>query len=186
LHELVNTCCETKIAVDDHITMAIDTPLGLPTAVSNLMKNEYYQNDVADENEKNPYLFRQTEQWLFENHFTPLSAITHMIGSQATKGMHLIRKLGLKSEECGIWSSDKITAIETYPSPCSGSNELSKLFTSLNQIIENTDKFDAVYCGLVAYLFATKRESLVSPVNNPSLLEGWIWIPADVIEKGSV
>lgn len=46
LHELVNTCCETKIAVDDHITMAIDTPLGLPTAVSNLMKNEYYQNDV--------------------------------------------------------------------------------------------------------------------------------------------
>ena len=181
LRSIVNACCNTSIGIDDRITIAIDTPLGLTQAVGRLVQGTCHQGNVPDDNTKNPYLFRQTEQWLLDKGYTPLSAITHMIGSQATKGMHLLRKFQLNSLECGIWSSGGVTAIETYPAPCKVSQRLTRLFSSLNQSFVTQDRVDAVYCGLVAYLFATDRNSLVSPVDNPPLDEGWIWIPADVI-----
>src|SRR5271165_5881069 len=161
LADIVNARCKTGICPDDHITIAIDTPLGLPIAIEALLRGEGLPSEVPDSYSENPYLYRQTERWLFSKNFPPLSAIKDMIGSQATKGMHLIRKLGLKpsSDRCGVWSNGKVTAIETYPTPCKGPLcSTVKLFSSLQQpgLLNQDDKIDAVYCALIAYLFARK------------------------------
>lgn len=52
----------------------------------------------------------------------PLSAIKDMIGSQATKGMHVLAKFAPKIERCGVWTDAAgFTVIEAYPSGCKGS-----------------------------------------------------------------
>lgn len=181
LADIVNARCETDITREDHITIAIDTPLGLPEAIFTLLQNGYVVADVPDDYKQNPYLYRSTERWLFGRGFRPLSAIMHMIGSQATKGMHVLRKLGLATSDSGVWRSASVTALETYPTPCKRSPRLTNLFGRLDVRLPNEDRDDAVYCGLVAYLFETDKGSLVGPVDNPPNSEGWIWIPTDAV-----
>lgn len=186
LASLINHRCKTEIAADDPITLAIDTPLGLPSALAALVQGGELPATVPEDYSMNPYLYRQTEQWLFEKGFSPLSAIKDMIGSQATKGMHLIRRFGLKvsKESCGVWRHKVVTALETYPTPCKGSRKATTLFSALNGgALNHDDKIDAVYCALVAYLYAEEPQELVGPQECPPVPEGWIWIPADVVAK---
>jgi len=181
LVEIINERCETEIIADDSITLAIDTPLGMSNALVALLTGGPIPDTIPPSYSENPYLFRHTEQWLFENEYSPLSAIKDMIGSQSTKAMHLLRKLGLRTsaEQCGVWRRGTVTAIEAYPTTCKRSQRMTQLFTSLNLELMEQDKTDAVYCALVAYVFATERDSLVAPQGNPSPSEGWIWIPVD-------
>lgn len=193
LHTLLNELCGTRIGDDDEITLAIDTPLGFPLAVQALVKGGQLPSSIPEEFPLNPYLFRQTEMWLFENEFPCLSAIKDMIGSQATKGMHLIRKLKLKplNNECGVWQRGRVTAIETYPTTCrggandyftcDGSAVAKRYFGSIEGIsaVRTEDRKDAVYCAVVAFFFGTDRKKLTGPQGNVSPLEGWIWVPAD-------
>lgn len=186
LAPIVNARCKTKIGPEDHITIAIDTPLGLPVALAALVRGEVLPSVVSDSYSQNPYLYRQTERWLFSKGFPPLSAIKDMIGSQATKGMHLVRKLGLQTSDdrCGVWSNGNVTAIETYPTPCKGPRcSAVRLFSELRHegLLNHDDKIDAVYCALIAYLFAQKPDDLIGPVDNPPTSEGWIWLPADAV-----
>jgi predicted nuclease with RNAse H fold len=179
---VVNQCCKTTIGADDAITIAIDTPLGLPEATVRLAKDGAHVPTVPDSYDANPYLYRQTELWLFKKGFTPLSAIKDMIGSQATKGMHLIAKLGLKSAitSCGVWTAGGITAIETYPTPAMTSAAAKAIYATVQlPPLNHDDKIHAVYCALVAYLFAKKKDVLIPPEGNPPLSEGWIWVPTD-------
>ncbi|WLD11906.1 hypothetical protein [Planctellipticum variicoloris] len=181
LASLINTRCGTQIRPADEIVLAIDTPLGLPAAIGELLGGRFFNDDIPDDYSRNPYLYRQTEQWLFRRGFSPLSAIKDMIGSQATKGIHLLRKLQLHANQCGIWANDNVTAIETYPTPCRESATLMKCFEALRVAVATQDRIDAVVCALVAYLFVADRNQLVAPVDDPPLSEGWIWIPADAI-----
>lgn len=183
LFDILNKVCETKIEPNDKLTIAIDTPLGFPQAVGDLLSNKFVTNAISDDYSENPYLYRKTELWLFQKGFAPLSAIKDMIGSQATKGMHLLRKLGLVAKECGVWTAGNVTAIESYPSPCTRSQQLARTFASLKGPFVTQDRVDAVYCGLVAWLFATRKVDLIPPDDNPPLSEGWIWVPRDVIEN---
>jgi hypothetical protein len=42
-----------------------------------------------------------------------------MIGSQATKGMHVLACFARKMAECGVWSDgSNLTTMEAYPSAC--------------------------------------------------------------------
>ena len=186
LLKIVNARCKTEIGPDDHITIAIDTPLGLPIAIAALVTGHAIPCAMPDYYGENRYLYRQTERWLFSKGFPPLSAIKDMIGSQATKGMHLIRKLGLKPspDRCGVWTSGNITAIETYPTPCKRPGcSAVKLFSTLRDesLLNHDDKIDAVYCALIAYLFADEPNSLIGPVDSPPATEGWIWVPVDAV-----
>lgn len=51
-----------------------------------------------------------------------------MIGSQATKGVHVLARFAPKVVECGIWSDgSNLTTIEAYSSACKRSETIRAL-----------------------------------------------------------
>lgn len=158
------------------ITMAIDTPLGFPDEFVNLVtRNGFTEPDETSG--LNRYLFRHTERHLFERRLRPLSAIKDMIGSQATKGMHVLAKFASKTDGCGVWTDgDAFRAIETYPAACRDTKPV-KEFLRGRRSLRHDDENDARICGLIAHLFATKRHVLEKPPAGVPLGEGWIWLP---------
>jgi hypothetical protein len=195
---LLSQLCEVQFQPDDEFVIGIDTPLGLPEAVQWHFTQAGLPNVIEKRAAYNPYLYRRTEQHLADKNFPPLSAIKDMIGSQFTKGMHFLRKLELLSEpdQVGVWKRGNITAIEVYPATCKatdtkgyvsfGSASVQQLFSLLRgEDLSTVDEQDAVYCALVAYLFDTRREKLVSPLANIAASEGWIWYPEDSIGRKS-
>lgn len=162
------------------VTISIDTPLGFSESfisLANLLKPV----SSIGKSDTNPYLFRFTERFLWHHDFKPLSAVKDMIGSQATKGMHVLAKFASKSLACGVWTDNKIlTAIEAYPSVCKCSAIIHDL-RSCYSPLKHEDEEDALTCALIAYLFTKQRDHLVlPPVKLPSG-EGWIWVPKDVL-----
>lgn len=162
------------------VFIGIDTPLGFSDAFARLVTGLECEPLVGD-SATNPYLFRQTEHFLFKQGLKPLSAVKDMIGSQATKGMHVLAKFSPKVVRCGVWTDGaRLTAIEAYPSACKGSNtilDMRKGYASPGHVDEN----DALTCALLAYLYATKPEKLVQPPASLSNREGWIWVPKDAL-----
>jgi hypothetical protein len=109
------------------VTMAIDTPLGFSQAFVGLVTGLQYVEPIAQSN-GNPYLFRRTEQFLFEHGLIPLSAVKDMIGSQATKGMHALAKFAPHRTSCGVWTDTRhLVSIEAYPSACKTSPTIAML-----------------------------------------------------------
>jgi hypothetical protein len=189
------SCCDVDVPQDFEAVIAIDTPLGWPTAMVNLATGE----DIAsvDGFRQNPYLFRETERFLSERGFKPLSAVQDMIGSQSTKGIHFLRAAGPRAEDVGVWKADHgetaITIIETYPTPCKSSETFQALFSSIDESDEFrgqvdgrgeaslNDVRDALRCALIAWLYSEKPQSLKEP--GPGIVpeEGWIWVPEDAL-----
>ena len=171
---------------DEHtqVTIGIETPLGFSDAFARLVTGLECVPSVGD-SATNPYLFRQTEHFLFQYGLKPLSAVKDMIGSQATKGMHVLAKFAPKVVRCGVWTDgERLTAIEAYPSACKGSNtirDMRKGYASLG----HEDKDDALTCALLAYLYATQPEILAQPPADVSKREGWIWVPKDALAKAA-
>jgi hypothetical protein len=175
------TLCASQYPGPTQVTLAIDTPLGFSEQFVALVTG-YRHTEPLEHSGNNPYLFRRTERYLFERGLRPLSAVKDMIGSQATKGMHVLAKFAPRTECCGIWSDGQLlTAIEAYPAACKSSRllrELAKRFAPLG----HEDKDDALTCALMAYLFGEKREVLLAPDQNVPLSEGWIWLPNDAVQ----
>lgn len=162
------------------VTLAIDTPLGFPVALIDLMTLGQAVASIGH-SASNPYLFRCTERRLFEQGIQPLSAIKDMIGSQATKGMHALARFAPQRLHCGVWTDDEmLTAIEAYPAPC----KRSALIQSMKQRyspLEHEDKSDALICALVASLFVQNPALLTAPEADVPESEGWIWLPTDCL-----
>lgn len=164
------------------ITMAIDAPLGFSNEFVNLITRKRFV-EADEESGRNRYLFRFTERHLFDKRLRPLSAIKDMIGSQATKGIHVLAKFAPKMESCGVWTDGKaFRAIETYPAVCRKiKTKRVKKLLRWRRKPGNDDMDDARVCAVIAYLFATKRELLTEPSAEAPVGEGWIWIPrADI------
>ena len=95
-----------------------------------------------------------------------------MIGSQSTKGIHVISKFAQKITSPGIWSDDdKLRIIETYPSI----NREIENSSSLQQ--KNKDLKDAYICAEIARRFDKdpKHDDFVLPPKEIAEVEGWIW-----------
>ncbi|WP_417746744.1 hypothetical protein [Rosistilla oblonga] len=175
--------CDTNVPdAPIHLTLAIDTPLGFSDSFRRLVENlESVDQDIGSSS-ANPYLFRDTELFLFRNEITPLSAIKDMIGSQATKGMHVLSKFAPQTSDCGIWSDGRqLTVIEAYPSACKGSSMMRNL--RHHPPLGRDDIEDALTCALVAYVFGSDQEKLAMPPTSTSLQEGWIFFPKDVLRN---
>jgi hypothetical protein len=159
-------------------TLAIDTPLGFSDGFTRLVTRMNHAGAIGSP-QTNPYLFRHTEQFLFQHGLKPLSPIKDMIGSQATKGMHVLAKFAPEVKRCGVWTDNaELTVIEAYPSGCKGSavvKGLRKPFSSLG----HDDLNDALTCALMAYLFAERPETLATPPESVPASEGWIWVPKE-------
>jgi hypothetical protein len=161
-------------------TIGIDTPLGFSTAFYDLSTTLKPVSSIGDSS-TNPYLYRTTERFLFSHGIKPLSAIKDMIGSQATKGMHVLAKFAAESSDCGVWTDGEIlTAIEAYPSPCKRSDLIQDLRAAYSTL-KHDDEEDALTCALIAYLHAVQPQQLILPPSNVQAREGWIWIPQDVL-----
>jgi hypothetical protein len=161
---------------------AIDIPLDFSDAFIQLVTQSKAVASIEASN-TNPYLFRRTEHYLFEQGLSPLSAIKDMIGSQATKGMHVLARFAPKIVECGVWSDgSNLTAIEAYPSARKRSETIQALRRPY-PVLSHADCEDALTCALVASLFAEKRGALKPPEADVSPSEGWIWVPRDAFAQ---
>lgn len=156
---------------DEEVVLAIDTPLGFSQAFINLITNYSILEPIGNFS-KNPYLYRKTEQFLFEKGEKPLSAVNHMIGAQATKGIHFLSKFAPEIESVGIWKSkdEKLTVIETYPAV----NKHIEILDILNS--ENQDIQDAYKCAVIAKQFEENKLVFYPPLDAIHEKEGWIWV----------
>jgi hypothetical protein len=174
--------CTTVPPHQSKITLAIDTPLGFSEAFVRLATQRNHAGEIGS-SATNPYLFRQTERFLFEHGLKPLSAIKDMIGSQATKGMHALAKFAQQVLRCGVWSDGgSLTAIEAYPSACKDSATVKALQQPFGKL-DHDDIDDALTCALVGYLFETRPDTLIPPTPMVPVPEGWIWVPEDTIHE---
>lgn len=190
--------CKASIPPESaQVTLAIDTPLGFPEAFTRLASRLEY-TDPGRQSEANPYLFRQTEQYLFEHGLKPLSPVKDMIGSQATKGMHVLARFAPRRARCGVWTdAAMLIVIEAYPAPCKRSPIIASklagyglsvcgdpLEPSKAPSIDHQDKLDALTCALIARLFILDSGSLLPPLDCTPVEEGWIWLPCDALASG--
>ncbi|MBE0576858.1 MAG: hypothetical protein IH613_13295 [Desulfuromonadales bacterium] len=184
--------CQVELPDSTRAILAIDTPLGFSQAFIQLVTKLKCETQIC-QSDSNPYLFRKTEQFLFEHGLAPLSAIKDMIGSQATKGMHVLARFAPKVAQCGVWvDSDLLTIIEAYPSSCKGSalmDDLLRKFLVAECIdppmkqwvegLDHPDKVDALICALLAHVFTFQQSELAAPPEAIDVKEGWIWVPRD-------
>ena len=175
--------CRADAPGASRVTLAIDTPLGFSEAFVRLVTQQGAAGEIG-RSDTNPYLFRQTERFLFERGLKPLSAIKDMIGSQATKGMHVLARFAPVVARCGVWQGDRLTAIEAYPSACKTSPTIRALQQPFGKLAHD-DLDDALTCALIAWLFANRPEALLAPEPSIPLSEGWIWVPNDATHHSS-
>ena len=191
------TYCQADLTASENIqvTLAIDTPLGFSEAFKRLISQSGFEKHIGSSH-TNSYLFRKTERFLFNRGLKPLSAIKDMIGSQATKGMHVIAKFTPVMERCGVWTDGAVmTTIEAYPSACKQSPLFQKLLERYKigervdppeiywmDSIDHQDKRDALICALVAYAFTFQQDTLAHPPDDIAVNEGWIWVPKDALK----
>ena len=191
LAQLFKLCHAALPAGALHCTLGVDTPLGFSDAFVRLITRQG-DSGVIGSSERNPYLFRQTEQYLFAHGIRPLSPVKDMIGSQATKGMHVPAKFAPHTLECGAWGDGGcLSMLEAYPSPCKRSATMQTLLDryALRQgetrnwpaDLDHTDKCDALLCALLASLFSRDRGRLANPPPETPTSEGWIWVPQDAL-----
>jgi hypothetical protein len=175
--------------------VAIDTPLGWPSAFTSLLAGSAQLSVVGGEVHANPYVFRRTEQalvarGLFPSGRTPLSTVRDMIGSQSSKALYFLRKAGMTQRTRAVWTTPKWTAIETYPTPVRTSRMLQPHFERLRSdpgfvkclkvARAAADVNDSLWCALVAATWAFSTDALVpAPENDVIASEGWIWVPSD-------
>ena len=180
IHSLFTLCGAESPVEGSRFVLAIDTPLGFSRAFVALLSEHRVAGEIGD-SQTNPYLFRETERYLFRRGLRPLSPVKDMIGSQATKGMHVLARFAPQVPRCGVWSDGAdLTAIEAYPSAC----KTSALVAELRQKyapLGHEDEEDALTCGLIAWLFAHEPQLLEAPGEGVSADEGWIWVPGDAL-----
>lgn len=180
MSQLFDLCKNSLADSNVEVTLAIDTPLGFSTEFQNFITSRTPQSAIGL-SDTNQYLYRKTERLLFERHKKPLSAVKDMIGSQATKGMHVLAKFAHHAQSCGVWSDNgrNLIAIEAYPASYKKSRLTKKLLNEIKLPVTNEDIQDAAICAVVAHIFRTNRGELWSPSNEIPINEGWIWLPKD-------
>ncbi|HEB77456.1 MAG TPA: hypothetical protein ENI90_02880 [Methylothermaceae bacterium] len=199
LRSTINTCttprawletlfhlCQTEFSGSPTI-LSIDIPLAFPQAFTRLITKSQ-PTAVPGPAGENPYLFRRCERLLFRHGLRPLSPVKDMIGSQATKGIHVLARYAPLPQSCGVWrdGTDRLTVIEAYPAGCKGSRLMRSLLaqSGVTTPLPSQDERDALVCALTGWLFVRNRQSLLEPPDDSPLQEGWIWLPKDVLDPG--
>jgi hypothetical protein len=192
--QIVFDYCEADLPTTSQVVLAIDTPLGFSETFVRLITGMGFA-ELIGQSDSNPYLFRATEQFLFDHGLKPLSPIKDMIGSQATKGMHVLAKFIPRVTRCGVWGGgESLTAIEAYPSACKSSAYIQQLLRRYVvaerddppgrlwiESLDHQDKLDALICALIAHAFTYYPETLATPPGSIPMSEGWIWVPTDAL-----
>lgn len=190
LHVVSGLCglqLPSQAAPEQHsVTLAIDTPLGFSHDFVSLLSGTATTKPFSKFSE-NPYLYRETELLLFQHGFGPLSAVQDRIGSQATKGLHFLRKFGFTPTPIGIWQLNQssqnhcqLSAFESYPTVLKTSAMVAQYIEQL-RIQTNFDSWhqdiqDATYCAVAALLQDRQPQLMAGPEHDVTA-EGWIYVP---------
>lgn len=181
----------TKAAfTTQNVVMAIDTPLGFSKGLLQLLQGEAVATPFTASCD-NPYLYRHTERELFAHGYSPLSAVKDMIGSQATKGLHLLRKFGFTPSPSGVWQLNPSSqnqcqhhALESYPTVLKTSNTVQQYIEQLRSqtdfISWHQDILDAAYCAIAALLYQQQPNIMATPTEDVAT-EGWIYVPKECL-----
>jgi len=183
--------CEIEPPEKFDLTIAIDTPLGWPDSfVSMISGGAQVQIPFIDAD--NPYTRRRTEIEIIRKGFRaadgqtlrPLSPVRDMIGSQATKGIHFLRSVGLVAISPGIFhattSNVSVTAFEGYPAlaKATKNSAFAHIMQECGRTDDHKDVQDALACAVVAHLYADMRDQIEDVPEKEALLsEGWIFYP---------
>lgn len=161
-------------------TLAIDAPLGFPEAFASMITGGTPVDQIG-RSAANPYLFRHTERRLVAEGVTPLSAIKDMIGSQATKAMHVVARFAPQRLSPGVWTDGvHLTVIETYPALCRARLGPQATTVAIPKTGREADIHDADVCARIARDFHLNRKRLEPPTDETPPSEGWIWAPRRV------
>lgn len=177
--------CGLDAPLDCTVVFGIDTPLGFSSEFIDLLLEGRAVASIGNSAE-NPYLFRRTERFLFGQGLSPLSAVKDMIGSQASKGMHVLAKFIPQVQSCGVWSDcNRVSAIEVYPSSAKRSSSLEELRSccldrsSIDLSQWHDDERDALTCALITWMYHFHPEQVAHPSLDIPIREGWIFVPLD-------
>ncbi len=182
-----------RYSASDTYFIAIDTPLGWPKSFSLLLQGQLdsdWRFERAKNNSQNSLLFRRTER----EFGACFSAVVDSIGSQSTKGIALLCALDATLKSWGIWESQNITLVETYPKACLRSRSFVDWMNGLkltrdirdwsptkqNVLTRQEDNFDAAVCACAAKAFAEASSQLRQPPDEDlkdEKSEGWIFYP---------
>lgn len=194
LHVVSGLCglqLPSQAVLEQHsVTIAIDTPLGFSNDFAALLTGSA-TTKLFSKFSENPYLYRETELLLFQHGFGPLSAVKDMIGSQATKGLHFLRKFSFTPTPSGIWqlsqtgqNHNQHRAFESYPTVLKTSALVSQyieqLHTQTNFGSWHQDSQDAAYCAIAALLQTQQPELMAAPDKDIST-ESWIYVPKECL-----
>ena len=178
LSELLRLCNLHVSATPQNAEIAIDAPLGLPDDFTSLITGGVDVSQIGQSTATIPYLFRHTERRLVDDGITPLSAIKDMIGSQATKAMHVVARFAPTLKSCGVWTDcNCLTVIETYPKLCRARRCPRTGHESPPKRGKDADIREAKTCAEVARDFMLYPERLERPNDGTPESEGWIWAP---------
>lgn len=175
---------------EQSVTIAIDTPLGFSNDFVALLTGEATSKSLNKYCE-NTYLFRETELMLFQHGFRPLSAVQDKIGSQATKGLHFLRKFGFTSSQSGVWQLNQSNqnqcqnhALESYPTVLKTSALVAQYIEQLSSQTDfnswHQDIQDAAYCAIAAMLYQQQPNIMATPTADVTA-EGWIYVPKECL-----
>lgn len=186
---------EDALLSADRLVVAIDTPLGFSKEFIDLIANGNVSS-IPQTSAEHPYLFRATERHLARNGSAPLSPIKDMIGSQATKGIHVRLGQTPKVLSPGVWQGQHghqtITIIEAYPTVARKCADVMNRFSTLvaqaadrpsstSQTfgLDVNDLTDAAMCAIIAWMFAFTPGELAHPEEGVGE-EGWIFVPNSI------
>lgn len=175
------------VIVTQNTMMAIDTPLGFSNGLLQLLQGEAVATPFTASCE-NPYLYRHAERELFAHGFSPLSAVKDMIGSQATKGLHLLRKFDFTPSPSGVWQLNQNncqhSALESYPTVLKTSALVAQYIEQLRSQTDfnswHQDIQDAAYCAIAALLYQQQPNTMATPTKDVTT-EGWIYVPKECL-----
>ncbi|EGR1264302.1 hypothetical protein D9A33_12830 [Vibrio cholerae] len=173
-----------------NVVMAIDTPLGFSNGLLQLLQGEAVATPFTASCD-NPYLYRHTERELFAHGFSPLSAVKDMIGSQATKGLHFLRKFGFTPSPSGVWQLNQSSqnqcqhhVLESYPTVLKTSALVAQYIEQLRSQTDfnswHQDIQDAAYCAIAALLYHQQPNTMAPPTQDVTT-EGWIYVPKECL-----
>ena len=122
--------------------------------------------DAIGLSDTNQYLYRRQSDY-FRANKKPLSAVKDMIGSQATKAMHVLAKFAHHAQSCGVWKRmGEFNHVEAYPASYKEFLLTKKLL--MNQTSRaNEDIQDAAICA-VSHIYFVRIVELRSPSNRSS------------------
>ena len=104
-----------------------------------------------------------------------------MIGSQATKAMHVVACFAPQRLSPGVWTDGAhLTVIETYPALCRARLGSQATTVAIPNPGREADIHDAEVCARIARDFHLNRDRLEPPTDDTPAAEGWIWAPRRV------